>query len=76
VPGLTKSEVITLLNSDPKDPKFFSSLPASIKQKAVTFARQRIAQGQSPFASAQESPGSLQAPSHPPAIQSLLDKYK
>jgi len=77
VPSLTKSEVTTLLSSDPKDPNFFSKLPPSIKQKAVSFARDRIAQGQSPFASPNESPGARgQGGSHPPAIQSLLDKYK
>lgn len=79
VPGLTRPEVTTLLNADPKSPNFYSGLPSSIKQKAVAFARQRISQGQSPFASPQESPGataSAPAPAVPPNIAALLDKYK
>lgn len=75
VPSLTRSEVTTLLSSDPKDPSFFSSLPDSIKRKAIDFARNRISKGESPFASTSDSPSDGLTPqagkSSDPAVRSL-----
>lgn len=56
VPSLKRSEVDKVLSLK-TDENFNQNLPDSIKQKAVAFARQRIAQGKDPFASAAESPG-------------------
>lgn len=53
VPTLTPQEKQWLLTNDISDPK---KLPKAIVDKAVAFARQRIAAGQSPFAGANESP--------------------
>lgn len=53
VPTLDKEEVQWLLTNDISDP---AKIPDSIVGKATAFARQRIAAGQSPFASASESP--------------------
>jgi len=44
VPTLTKDEIDWLLNHPPS-----ARMPASIVQKAADFARQRMAQGKSPF---------------------------
>ncbi len=44
VPGLTEAEINWLLRNPPS-----SKMPSTIIQKAVAFARQRIAQGKSPF---------------------------
>lgn len=63
VPTLTQEERDWLINNDISDPK---AIPASIIQKAVDFARPRIAAGKSPFA----QPGEQQtsASSAQPAI--------
>jgi len=53
VPTLSPSERQWLLTNDISDP---SKIPMSIQQKAVDFAKPRIAAGKSPFASADESP--------------------
>lgn len=52
VPTLSKDEVNWLITQDISDPK---KIPISIQQKAVDFARQRMAAGKSPFA--QDSEG-------------------
>lgn len=54
VPTLTKSEVNQLLSMDISDPK---KIPTSIVSKAEAFAKQRVTEGKSPFASPEESPG-------------------
>lgn len=75
VPTLTRSEVQTLLSKDPQKPGFFSQLPDSIKQKALAFARDRLSQNKSPFASSTESPFAqpteVVGKSIDPAVQSL-----
>lgn len=55
VPTLTRPEVDKLLTIK-TDENFNQNLPASIKQKAIDFARKRIGAGKSPFASPGESP--------------------
>lgn len=52
VPTLTSGERNWLLSNDISDPK---KIPQAIKDKAIVFARQRIAAGQSPFATSAES---------------------
>lgn len=52
VPTLTPDEVSTLLSSDLSKP---STIPRGIVQKAVAFARQRVAAGKPVFAQAGES---------------------
>jgi len=54
VPTLTRDEVKTLL-ALPQDENFNRNLPPSIRDKAITFARRRLAQGKSTFASPEES---------------------
>lgn len=52
VPGLTKPEVDYLMTHDPdqeKNPNFLKDMPPSILEKATAFAKQRIADGKSPF---------------------------
>jgi hypothetical protein len=52
VPGLTKPELDYLMKHEPdleKNPRFFRDMPRSILGKAEAFAKQRIAQGKSPF---------------------------
>lgn len=52
VPGLTKPELDYLMTNEPdleKNPSFFRSMPQSILAKAEAFAKQRLAQGKSPF---------------------------
>ncbi len=56
VPTLTRPEVETLLKADPKSADFWQSVPQSIKDKAIAFAKQRVAAGKSPFAGPDESP--------------------
>ncbi len=51
VPTLSKDEVNWLITNDISDPK---KIPMSIQQKAVDFAKQRLAAGKSPFAQAGE----------------------
>lgn len=53
VPTLSAQEKNWLLTNDVSDP---SRIPRTIQDKAVAFARTRIAAGQSPFAQAGESP--------------------
>lgn len=55
VPTLTQQERDWLLTNDISDPK---KIPQSIQQKAIDFAKPRLAAGKSPFASAAESPAS------------------
>lgn len=57
VPTLSRSEVDTLLSLK-VDSNFNKNLPTSIKSKAVAFAQQRVADGESPFASPSDSPSS------------------
>lgn len=54
VPTLTRDEVKALL-ALPQDENFNRNLPPSIKDKAITFARRRLAQGKSTFADSDES---------------------
>jgi len=77
VPGLSKSEMDYLLNTDPASPEFQRNLPPSILDKAVSHARSRIAQGQSPFAQANEwpsrrSPASRAGMFDPQKLRSLM----
>lgn len=59
VPTLSEAERQWLLTSDISDP---AKLPRSIVQKAVNYARQRMAKGQSPFAQTGEGgPSALQS---------------
>lgn len=51
VPTLTRGEVDTILHLKRGD-----TIPDEIKQKAIDFARQRMSQGKSPYASPEESP--------------------
>ena len=53
VPTLSKAETQWLLTHDVSDP---SKFPRAIIQKAVDFAKPRLAAGQSPFAGPEESP--------------------
>ena len=55
VPTLSQSERQWLLTNDLSDPK---KIPGSIIDKAIAFARPRLAAGKSPFAGAGESPAS------------------
>lgn len=55
VPTLSRPEVDKLLTIK-TDENFNQNLPASIKQKAIAFARKRLGAGLSPFASPDESP--------------------
>jgi hypothetical protein len=59
VPTLTKPELDYIINNDPSSPDFQKNLPRSIADKAVKFAKDRISQGRSPFADAQERPHQL-----------------
>lgn len=65
VPGLSPEEQQWLLTNDPSDPKFAQSIPDPIMHKAVTHARQRIAQGLSPFAQPGEGAPPPAAPAGP-----------
>ncbi|HKR17728.1 lytic transglycosylase domain-containing protein [Rhizorhapis sp.] len=52
VPGLDQQEIAYLTKNNPDqqaNPDFLRNMPPSIMQKAVQFARQRVAQGLSPF---------------------------
>lgn len=59
VPTLSNTERNWLINNDVSDP---ARIPRAILDKAVTFARQRIASGQSLFAQPSESPAGGQIP--------------
>ena len=49
VPGLTKPELDYLMTHHPEAPDFQRNMPRSILAKASDFARERLAQGKSPF---------------------------
>lgn len=68
VPGLSKSELTTLL-ALPLDDNFNKNLPKSILDKAVAHARQRMAEGKSVFAEAQPAAGQ-------PGYAMAVDRYE
>jgi hypothetical protein len=49
VPGLDKKELNYLLSVDPQKKDFFSKMPKSILEKAMSHAEMRMKQGKSPF---------------------------
>lgn len=57
VPTLNRDEVNYLLNNPPQSP-----IPRPIIEKAVSFAKQRISQGLSPFAGNEEIPYGIKLP--------------
>lgn len=78
VPTLSREEVQSLLTAKEGEP-----LPAAVVQKATAFAKQRIAEGRSPFAGPGEQDGrypELARASSPPRrdtfITHALDKFK
>jgi hypothetical protein len=50
VPTLSQDEINFLLNTNVDAPDFLSKMPQTIKDKAIAFAKKRIAEGKSPFA--------------------------